>query len=176
MLAVAGGASAQSSGLYSGLLTGHVGAASGGNVQEAGRTLGGSVAVLDSSGLGAEIDLGYTGEYDDERLAESNITSFLVNFLGAYPHPRFRPFIVGGVGVLRVGTALAVGQPDASKSDWAFNGGGGLIYVLNDVFAVRGDVRYFRFFERHDDIPFVNNGYFDYWRTSIGLTFTWPIK
>ena len=48
--------------------------------------------------------------------------------------------------------------------------------MLNDAFGIRGDVRYLRLFERHDDIPFVNNGYFDYWRTSIGLTWTWPMK
>ena len=162
--------------LYTGLLTGHIGIASGGNVQESGLTLGGSVAVLDITGLGAEIDLGYTGEYDDARLAESNITSFMVNFLGAYPNPRFRPFIVAGVGVLRLGTALAPGTPDESNSDWAYDAGGGLIYMVNDALGIRGDVRYLRFFQRHDDIPFVNNGYFDYWRTSIGLTFSWPIR
>ena len=162
--------------LYTGLATGHLGVASGGNVQESGLTLGGSVAVLDNSGLGAEIDLGYTGEYDDTRLDESNITSLMVNFIGVYPHPRFRPFMVAGVGVLRIGTALTAGQPDTSHTDWAFNAGGGLLYMLNDLVGIRGDVRYLRFFDRHDDIPFVNNGYFDYWRTSIGLTWTWPVR
>jgi opacity protein-like surface antigen len=162
--------------LYTGLLTGHLGVADGGDVQERARTLGGSVGVVDESGLGAEIDLGYTDEYDETRLAESNITSFMVNFLGAYPHPRFRPFVVAGLGVLRVGTGLTVSGPDASQSDWAYNAGGGLLFMLNDVVGIRGDVRYFRFFERHDDIPFVDNGYFDYWRTSIGLTWTWPMK
>jgi opacity protein-like surface antigen len=162
--------------LYTGLVTGHLGVASGGNVQESSMTFGGSVGVVDNGGLGAEIDLGYTGEYDDARLAESNITSFMVNFLGAYPHPRVRPFVVAGVGALRIGTAFTEGEPDTSHSDWAYNAGGGLLYMLNDVVGIRGDVRYFRFFERHDDIPFVNNGYFDYWRTSIGLTWTWPMK
>jgi len=40
---------------------------------------------------------------------------------------------------------------------------------------VRGDVRYFRFLESHPDLLLTSNG-FDFWRVSIGATFSWPIR
>jgi opacity protein-like surface antigen len=176
LLATATAASAQGGALYTGVLTGHVSTADGGDVREGGLTLGASVGVIDEGGLGVEVDLGHTREFDDLRFVESGITSLMVNFLGSHPGPRFQPFIVAGVGLLRVRTALALGEPVTSRTDWGFNGGGGLTYMFNDAVGVRGDVRYLRYFQRHDDLPLLDNGFFDYWRTSIGVTFAWPIK
>jgi hypothetical protein len=48
--------------------------------------------------------------------------------------------------------------------------------MFDDATGVRGDVRYFRYLQRHDDLPLRDNGFFDYWRTSIGVTFAWPIR
>ena len=87
-----------------------------------------------------------------------------------------RPFVVAGAGLLRVRTSLAFGEPVTSRTDWGFNGGGGVQWMITDAVGVRGDVRYFRYFQRHDDLPLLDNGFFDYWRTSVGLTFSWPIK
>jgi opacity protein-like surface antigen len=174
LLVTAREASAQRA-LYTGLLTGHIGVADGGNVRDAGLTLGASVGVVDENGLGAEVDFGYTRAFDD-RFSESNLTSFMANFLGGYPGMRFRPFVVAGVGVLRVGVTPTLATPETSNTDWAFNIGGGLIYSFNDIFGVRGDVRYFRSFQEHDDLPLLDAGDFDYWRTSVGLTFAWPMR
>ena len=162
--------------LYTGLVTGHVATADGGDVREGGLTLGASLGVFDNDGLGAEVDLGHTRSFDDFRFVESGITSLMVNFMATYPGPRFRPFVVAGAGLLRVRTSLALTEPVTSRTDWAFDGGGGLTYMFSDAVGVRGDVRYFRYFQRHDDLPLLDNGFFDYWRTSIGVTLAWPIK
>jgi len=162
--------------LYTGFLTGHVGFAGGGDVNDGSLTLGASVAVLEnSSGWGAELDLGHTREFDD-RFDESNVTSWMINAIGAYPGVHFRPFGEVGAGVLRVKVQSAPATDAPSRTDWAFNVGGGLMYAFNDVLAVRGDVRYFRYFQQEDLLPILHNDRFDYWRTSFGLTYTWPIK
>ena len=162
--------------LYTGLLTGHVGSADGGDVRDGGLTLGASVGVHDGGGLGAELDLGHTRRFDDFRFVESGITSVMVNFLGMYPHSRIRPFVVAGAGLIRVRTSLELGEPVTSRTDFGLNGGGGVLVMFGDVVGIRGDVRYFRFVQRHEDLPLLDNGFFDYWRTSVGFTFAWPIK
>jgi hypothetical protein len=44
------------------------------------------------------------------------------------------------------------------------------------VFGIRGDVRYFRLFDRPEGLVLRDTGFFDYWRISIGATFSWPIR
>ena len=166
--------------LYTGMITPYVGAAGGGDVEGRSVTPGVSMAVIDISGLGAEVDIGHTREIDDTRFSSSAITSVTVNFVGMWQVPVvrrvFRPFVEAGVGLLRVRTELPDAGLVTSRTDWAFDAGAGVVYMFNDVFGVRGDVRYFRYFERFDDLPLGDNGFFDYWRTAVGLTVAWPIK
>ena len=175
-LAVSGARPADAQALFTGLLTGHIGAARGGDVRDATRTAGGSLAVIDKSGYGAEIDIAHTGAFDDEFFADGSVTSFMINFIAVYPDEKFRPFVNVGVGVLRLRTSLAVGQPAVGHTDSGWDAGGGLFYIVNDFLAVRGDVRYFRMLERPENLVLRDSGYFDYWRTSIGATLLWPIR
>jgi opacity protein-like surface antigen len=131
--------------IYAGLLTGHLGATTGGDARSAALTPGASIAVIDANGLGAELDLGHAREFDDERFAESGITTLMVNVLGMVPSGTWRPFVAGGVGLMRVRASLGDGQTLASKTDWGFNAGAGLLYELNEAVGIRGDVRYFRY-------------------------------
>jgi opacity protein-like surface antigen len=159
--------------IYTGLLTGHIGGSAGGDARSTAVTPGASVAVIDASGLGAEVDLGHAREFDDERFSESGITTLMVNVVGMLPHARWRPFVVAGVGLMRVRASLAEGQTVASKTDWGMNAGGGLHYSLSETVGIRGDVRYFRYVQRHDELPLTDSGFFDVWRTSVGLTLQW---
>ena len=170
----AGAVHAQS--LFTGLLTGHIGAAVNGDVGDATTTAGVSLAVVDISGFGAEIDVAHTGAFDKQFFADSSVTSFMVNFIGLYPDERFRPFVTVGAGLLRLRTSLVSGQTPVGHTKVAWDAGGGLFYMASDFFALRGDVRYFRLFERPTDLVLRDSGFFDYWRSSIGATFSWPIK
>jgi opacity protein-like surface antigen len=172
---VAAAASAQPS-YYTGMLTAHVGAASGSDVQGRSLTPGASMAVIDEGGVGAELDLGHTLDIDDTLFSESAITSFTVNVVGMWRTAMVRPFVVAGLGVLRVRAEVADVGPVSSRTDWAFDAGGGVIYMINEAIGVRGEARYFRYLQRHDDLPLRDNGFFDYWRTSIGVTYAWPIR
>ncbi len=164
------------SAIYTGMLTPHVGAAHSGDIEDSGVTPGMSLTVVELGRLGAELDLSHALQFDDSRFAESGITSLMINVLGMSPDETARPFVVAGVGLLRVRASLADGESIASRTDWGFNAGGGLLYMVNEAVGIRGDVRYFRYFQRHDDLPLVDDGYFDFWRTSVGVTFAWPIR
>ena len=162
--------------LYTGLITAHLGASAGGDVEGRAVTPGASMSVVDDGGLGGEIDIGHSRAIDETRFSSSAITSFTVNAIGMWKASVVRPFVVGGVGLLRVRAE----RPDVglavSRTDWAFDAGAGVHYMFNDIFGLRGEVRYFRFMQRHDELPLRDNGFFDYWRTSIGATFSWPIS
>ena len=162
--------------MYTGLITAHIGASAGGDVEGRAVTPGASMSVIDGSGVGAELDIGHSREIDETRFSSSAITSFTVNVIGTWQASVVRPFVVGGVGLLRVRAELPAVGLAVNRTDWAFDAGGGVLYMLNDIFGVRGEVRYFRFVQRHDDLPLRDNGFFDYWRTSIGATFAWPIR
>jgi opacity protein-like surface antigen len=159
--------------LYTAMLTPHIGAASGGDVRTTAITPGVSIGVIDVSGIGAELDLSHARAFDDDHFAESGVTSLMVNGVGMYPHASWRPFAVVGAGLLRVRGSQSNGQTLANKTDWGFNAGGGLLYVVNDTVGIRGDVRYFRYVQRDDELPLTDNGFFDFWRISVGVTLQW---
>jgi hypothetical protein len=174
---IATSANAQStSAIYTGQVTGHIGAAAGGDLEGRSVTPGVSVSVTDVNGIGAELDVGYSPDID-ETFASSAVTSLTVNGIGIWQRSSvLRPFVVGGVGLLRVrAESSAVGA--FSRTDWAVNAGAGVFYMLNEMFGVRGEVRYFRFVQGTDGLPVrVNGSFFDYWRTSIGATYSWPLR
>lgn len=159
-----------------GLLTGHLGAGSGGDVRVRSLTLGASLTVVENNGLGAELDLGHVRVVDAERFAESGITTLNVGPVWMVPHPTVRPFIALGAGLFRVRATALDGATTVNRTDWGFAAGGGVVYNVSDALAVRGDLRYHRLFDRHDDVPLLNGGFFDFWRTSIGLSLTWPLR
>ena len=169
-------AEAQPGGAITGMLAAHIGAASGGDTDSAGLTPVGSMAVLESTGWGAELELGHTRGFASDIFEDSEITTVMVNAIGMWPRTRWRPFGTGGVGLMRVHAALAGDGPSLSRTDWGVNGGAGMMYVVNEAVGVRGDVRYFRYLQRHDDLPQSDRGYFDFWRTTIGVTWSWPIR
>jgi opacity protein-like surface antigen len=167
---------AESQFVFTGLLTGHIGAARSGDVGDATTTVGGSLAVIDNGGLGAEIDIAHTGAFDKEFFADSSITSFMLNFLAVYPKGKFRPFVNVGAGVLRIRTSLSIEQSAVGHTETGWDGGAGLYYVVNEFLSLRGDARYFRLFERPEDLVLRDSGFFDYWRLSVGATYSWPMR
>ena len=161
---------------FTGTITAHAGAAHGGDVRGRPLTLGASMAVVDDRGVGAELDVAHTGDFDPVLFADSSVTSVMLNVIGMYPHEWFQPFVNVGAGVLRLRTAIFQGQELTGRTDVAFNAGAGLQVMFDELLGVRGDVRYFRYFQHHADLPLIDGGLFDYWRTSIGVTLAWPIR
>ena len=175
MLAV-GAAVAEAQTPFTAHLTGHIGAASHGDIRDATVTPGGSMAVLDENGLGAEFDIAHGGDFDTTLFADSSLTTAMLNFIAMYPHERIRPFLSVGAGILRVRVAYSPDESSTGSTDLAWGAGGGVLYMLNEAFGLRGDVRYFRHFSRQDSIPLGDNGILDFVRTSFGVTYSWPLR
>jgi opacity protein-like surface antigen len=172
LVLVSSAAHAQSA--FTGFATGHLGAASSGDVRNATLTAGGSIAVIDASGLGAEIDLSHSGDFDDAQFADSSITSLMVNIVSMYPHETIRPFVTAGAGVMRL-RATFPGQAALAQTDTGWTLGAGLLYMWNEALGFRGDVRYFRQFGRQTTFPLGGDGRLNFIRTSFGVTYSWPL-
>ena len=156
-------------GPISGVATGHIGTASAIDGAD-GTTLswGGSVAVVEQSGWGAEFDAGFAND-DGGRTGGLNVQTYILNLLAVWPRGRLRPFGVVGAGALRASTCTAGCAGTIDWSDWALSAGGGVQYLRNEVFGVRGDVRYFSNVGNPGRAP---DGV-QFWRVSVGATLIW---
>lgn len=163
---------------FTGFATGFIGQARGGDVADPGWTLGGSVAVVESGGLGVELDVAHVREFNTARFVESGITSLMINATGVWTDADalVRPYAVGGVGLLRARACVDDCRVTVSRTDVGFDAGAGVFVLFNELIGVRADVRYFRYLQRHRDLPLTDNGFFDFWRASIGATVSWPIR
>lgn len=162
----------QGAGSFTGFLTGHVGAVTGGDLSDPRATLGASVAVHEETGWGAEIDFGNTSNVLAGRQI-LDVTSWMVNAALVRPKGLIRPFGLGGAGVLQVNGCDSPCNIPARTFDFGLNVGGGTYVALGDVVALRGDVRYFWASADHADLRRPDN--FNYWRISFGATFMWAL-
>jgi opacity protein-like surface antigen len=161
---------------FSGLLSGQLGAAAGGDVREWAVTPGASMAVIDDRGLGAELDGSYSADFDSRQFADGSITLLTINFIAMYPDDLLRPYVVAGAGVVRARAALLPGQSAIGQTDTAWSVGGGVLYMLGEALGLRGDIRYIRQFGRQNALPLGANGRLDFVRTSVGVTYSWPLQ
>ena len=170
---------AQTSGQFTGLASVFVATARGGDVRDGHWTPGGSVAIVsDDTGLGAEIDLFRTHDFDETRFLESNITTVMVNVTGVWPYPDalVRPYVIAGLGIVRTKACTIECQSANSLTDWGLDAGGGVFAIFNEVIGARADVRYMRAGQHHPELPLADAGILDFWRTSFGVTVTWPVR
>ena len=174
-LGVLGAVDAEAQSEITGMLSVHLGLVSGGDT-EAGVSPGVSMAIIENNGLGAELDLTHTVSFVDDAYDESGITSLMLNLVAFWPEMRVRPFVTLGGGVLRVRATPQSDAAEISRTDWGLNAGAGVLVRLDEAVAIRGDLKYVRYVTRQDELTFVEEGIFDYWRVSIGATWNWPIK
>jgi hypothetical protein len=148
----------------------HLGATTGDDIGKTSFTLGGSVAVVEESGWGAEMDFGYAdGDY--ARTGRADVQSYMLNLIGIWPKGSLRPFLVAGLGGLRVHACGADCAEAATWLDWGWNAGGGAHYFVNNYLGLRGDVRYFSALDDHPDPARPDD--FGFWRVSAGVSLLW---
>jgi opacity protein-like surface antigen len=169
------------------LFTPNVGAGFGGDAS--GRehlTWGASIGWMGAGVFGWEADFAMTPEFfeaedgDLDAFDSSNVTSFMANALigipiGGQQGPGFRPYVVGGVGVIQSSIEDADALFEVDNSEFGFNLGAGAMGFATDHVGFRGDVRYFRSLadpEEDNEFDF-GVGNFDFWRATAGITFRW---
>lgn len=114
------------------------------------------------SKTGIELNVGYTNKFFDK-----NTDNYVLDIMagvtagpqigGASTASSVRPYVAGGVGLLRSGF-----QGSASK-DFGFNVGAGVFAYFSNHFGLRGEARYFRVVNGTD------LGAFHFARAQIGL-------
>lgn len=157
---------------FHGYLTGQAAWGAGGDITSPVFMPGFSVSVQESSGWGAEFDFGY-GADTDAGSQELDVASYMFSASWIQRRGRLRPLAVAGVGIMQIDGCNTPCTRAAKTYDLGVNAGGGVVYLLNDTVAFRGDVRYFASFAEHPDLQRPNG--FGYFRYSVGLTFLWAI-
>jgi opacity protein-like surface antigen len=156
-------------------------------------TFGGTAAWMGSGIFGFELDYSLTpnffqitsGGEDFELLdLDSSVTTLMGNLIlgipiGGTTGGGVRPYVTGGIGLMRLNIEATELFDNLSTNELGFNVGGGLHVFFTDTFGLRGDLRYFRGLEQDDDdsdddeIVDIGLGVedFDYWRATVGVTF-----
>jgi opacity protein-like surface antigen len=124
--------------------------------------------------LGFEEEIGYTKNFfGSAPTFDSNVLTVMSNVIVSAPIPVVRPYVAGGVGLIKsrfeptVGSVLSL---DSSNNSFGWDLGGGVIIGSSHI-GVRGDVRYFHTFQ---DITFAGitlptDEKLNWGRGSIGL-------
>ena len=161
-----------SMGAFRGYFTGQAGWAMGADVSDPVFTPGVAVSVQEANGWGAEFDFGYSAEATSGRQV-LDVATYMFNGNWIQPRGRVRPFASAGAGIVQIDGCDAPCSRPAKTYDLGINAGGGAFYTVNDLVAVRGDVRYFRTLADHPDLRRAND--FGFWRISLGVTLLWAI-
>lgn len=142
-----------------------------------GRSLvyGASATWLGGSGVGVELDLGYApnffepgGDFFDFG-GSGNETTLMANLIVAPGGGAVRPYVTGGVGLMRSELNAPLDIFNYSDSAFGLNAGGGV--RIGGPIAVRADVRYFRQIEDISPINAIDLGNFSFWRGTLGVSF-----
>jgi len=145
-----------------------------------------SLASMGAGAVGFEADFGYspnffeTGTNSNNQFQftnDSNVVTLTGNVIIGAPiggsGGSIRPYVVGGVGLIRNKVADVPGVFDvSSKNDFGFDLGAGVMGFFAQNIGLRGDFRYFRSFQGSSDTATglaLSN--FHFWRGSAGVTF-----
>ncbi|MFO7694632.1 MAG: outer membrane beta-barrel protein [Vicinamibacterales bacterium] len=135
-----------------------------------GARLGAGVGIF-----GAEIDMGYTPDFYGKGTIfdASSVLTLTGNVVIGVPLGPVRPYVLGGLGVVRrtVDYASGVGQDNVTDSRAAYSIGGGVSFFFSEHVGLNADLRYFRNFSTGNSVLDLSNESFNFARGSLGVTF-----
>ena len=139
---------------------------------------GASFAFMGAGVLGMEADIGYSPDFFGRTdLGGSSVLTATGNLLigipfGGQTGVGFRPYVLGGLGVVRSKVDGLEGAPTLDNTEAAWNFGAGAMFFFGTNVGLRTDLRYIRTFARIDlDITdgIVTRGRLDFARASAGF-------
>lgn len=104
---------------------------------------------------GGEFEFGYAKNFFGD--APGVDTSVLTLFGNVIIGPKFgfiRPFVLGGVGLIKSHVELTAGSLLDSSNNFGWDLGGGLMFMFGDNIGVRGDLRRFQSFQNQTILGF----------------------
>ncbi len=123
--------------------------------------------------IGAEIDFGYTRNFYGHggTFDSSGVLTVMGNLVVGIPAGPVRPYVIGGVGIIRRKIDFSSFENVASVSDtkFAYDIGGGLNILFSKHVGINGDLRYFRNFSSDMSFEDLISDKFGLWRASVGL-------
>ena len=148
---------------------------------------GASLGWMGAGVIGLELDFGFSPNFfentsgsGDFEFGDSNLTTVMGNLLigvpiGGQHGVGFRPYAVGGVGIIKSNIESVTGLFDVDSTNWGFNVGAGAMFFFSDNVGIRGDVRYFRSIQDDDiddldDLFDIGLASFRFWRGTAGVT------
>lgn len=96
--------------------------------------------------FGFEEDFGYAPDFFGEstNVTNNSVMTLMSNVVVALPLPVFRPYVGGGVGLMRTHSGLDVTSVEVNNNAFGYDVGGGLMILLPAHLGVRFDYRYLR--------------------------------
>ena len=150
-------------------------------------TFGGSVAVMAGRVFGIEADVGYTPKFFGTgfeiggvpiEVARNDVLTAMVNVTAGVPLETrdgagLRPYVVGGLGMVRQQFSVAGGLLNHSVSDLGYTVGGGVMAFFGPNVGLRGDVRHIRSLGGGTitDLLDLDVGRFNFTRATVGVVF-----
>ena len=141
---------------------------------------GGSLAWMGAGVFGVELDFGYAPNFFEQQNTsefDGNVTTLMGNLIlgipiGGQTGGGVRPYVSGGVGLIKSRLDDVEDFFDIDESSFGINAGGGVMIFFTDSVGIRGDLRYFRSFRNIDENDLdLSLGSFDFWRASAGVSF-----
>ena len=141
--------------------------------------LGASFTFLARHLISAELDFNYSHNFfgSSDTLARNNVmTTTADGIVGPWVKTRFgrmRPYAVAGGGYMRglVSNRRKFGWSDSVKNLALAEAGGGLLWLFNDSFGVRADVRYrWGLGAKETDGAYGSFDKWTYMKTTVGLS------
>ena len=167
-----------------GFVTPWVGSAFGNadNIKNGQTTLGVSAGAMGAGIVGGEADFGWSPSFFGTKsdFGNNTVMNVMGNLIlgvpiGGQHGAGIRPYVVGGVGLIRTqidgGTVAKVSSSD---NMFGWDAGGGVMGYFADHVGIRGDVRYLR---ATGDLTTnvssidINGNKLHFWRASIGVVF-----
>ncbi len=140
-------------------------------------TYGLALTWLGQSGLGFEVDLGYSPTFfepgDDSFFdldgGDGNLTTLMGNLVFGRTGGGVQPYVSGGFGLIRTSIEAPLDLFEYTDNGFGVNAGAGL-RAGTGRFGVRGDVRYFRQLSDLTPLRNLELGDFSFWRASAGVS------
>jgi len=112
---------------------------------------GGKLGAL----AGIEVELGYARNFFGELPGVDNsVLTLMTNVIVGPKIGAIRPFVLGGVGLIKTHVEFDAGSLLDSSNDFGWNIGGGVMLMFGDHIGVRGDLRRFKSFSEFNFLGF----------------------
>jgi opacity protein-like surface antigen len=163
-----------------GFVTPWVGSAFGSNINNGRTTFGVDLGSMGAGVVGGELDFGYAPSFfgTQNDFGNNTVINLMANVIlgvpvGGQHGAGLRPYVVGGIGLLRTqidGGTLA--KVSSSDNMFGWDAGAGVMGYFNDHVGLRGDIRYLR---GTSDMSTgvssidINGDKIHFWRASIGV-------